>query len=75
MEGESSHYKWEDVVQFGTLAIVLVNNDEAKWTISLDEDFNDNSNNTLPPSGHITLYKADLSTNEPIQFQHAPESE
>lgn len=71
VEEESSDYSWEEVVQFGTLAVVLVKNDEAKWTISLDENFRDNSNSSLPPSGNITLYKADFSLHEPIQFQYS----
>ena len=73
MDGNSEHYDWKEVVQFGTLAVVLVKNNQAEWTISLDENFKDNLNNSLPPSGHITLYKADFSSNEPIQLHFAPE--
>ena len=73
VDGDSNHYDWDDIVQFGTLAIVLVKKNQANWTISLDKDFNDQSDNFLSKSGHITLYKADFNDHEPIRLQYAPE--
>ena len=73
VDGDSTHYDWDEIVQFGTLAIVLVKNNQANWTISLDKDFNDHSYNFLTKSGHITLYKADFNQQKPIRLQYVPE--
>ena len=37
--GEMESYDWENIVQFGTIAVVLTKNNEAEWTIALNENF------------------------------------
>ena len=32
-------FEWDNIQQFGTLAVILKKNNEAVWTISLNEDF------------------------------------
>ncbi|MFS0865503.1 hypothetical protein [Fredinandcohnia sp. 179-A 10B2 NHS] len=64
--GKSESYGWENIVQFGTLAVVLVDHNEAKWTVSLNEDMVVDHNNYEPPTGHITLYKATMDETGPI---------
>lgn len=64
-DGESELFAWESVYQFGTLAIVLKRDDEAAWTISLNENFTMYSDASIPPSGNITLYKAEMEKSEP----------
>lgn len=64
--GETKHFDEEHTVQFGTLAVVLTEDDEAVWTISLDENFKSHANDDNPPSGNITLYKASKEHNVPM---------
>lgn len=68
--GIFERYDWDQVVQFGTIAVVLVGSNEAKWTIALNESFKSNSNDSRPPSGEITIYKATMDNNEPIMLQY-----
>ena len=63
-------YDWENIVQFGTIAVVLMKNNEAEWTIALNENFKSNSNEPAPPSGEITIYKATMDKNEPIRLEY-----
>jgi hypothetical protein len=63
---EVERYSWENIVQFGTLAVVLTKNDEAQWTIALGEDFISHENDPEPPSGSIYLYEAIDGSNEPV---------
>src|SRR5690625_1349211 len=42
-DGVTEHFNCENIIQYGTLAVVLVENDEAKWTISLNQNFRVNS--------------------------------
>lgn len=66
--GKSGQYSWDNVVQFGTIAIVLMRDGEAEWTIGLNENFQSHSNDPLPPSGEITLYRASMDRVEPIRL-------
>ncbi|HHY74274.1 MAG TPA: hypothetical protein GX497_13830 [Bacillus bacterium] len=68
--GKTEKYSWDSIVQFGTLAVVLVKNNEATWTIALNENFKSNANEPIPPSGEITLYKATMDNNEPITMKY-----
>ena len=58
------------IEQFGTLAIVLKQNDEAVWTIALNENFVVDSSSAEGSKGNITLYKADLGDVEPITLHY-----
>ncbi|QHE60281.1 hypothetical protein FHE72_03930 [Rossellomorea vietnamensis] len=66
--GKSGQYSWDDVVQFGTIAIVLMNDGEAEWTIGLNENFQSHSNDPKPPSGEITLYRASMDYVKPVRL-------
>lgn len=68
--GEMDTFNWDQVVQFGTLAVVLVNNGEAAWTISLNENFVVQSDSSVPPIGDISLYKAAMEENDPIKLTY-----
>lgn len=67
--GEMESYGWENIVQFGTIAVVLMQNNQAKWTIALNENFKSNSNEPAPPTGEISLYKVTMDENEPIKLE------
>ncbi|PFA62828.1 hypothetical protein CN378_17445 [Bacillus sp. AFS015802] len=67
-KGESEQYTWDNVVQFGTIAIVLVHDGEAEWTIGLNENFQSHSNDPKPPSGEVTLYPASMGKVEPVSL-------
>ncbi|MCR8849308.1 hypothetical protein NQ095_12880 [Rossellomorea sp. SC111] len=62
------YYDWDNVVQFGTIAIVLMRDGEAEWTIGLNEHFQSHSNDPKPPSGEITLYRASMDRVEPVRL-------
>ncbi|WP_312474516.1 hypothetical protein [Neobacillus sp.] len=64
--GKIEKFDWDHIVQFGTLAVVLMANDQAVWTISLNENFEVHSAADVPPTGDISLYKASIEKNEPI---------
>ncbi|WP_201715619.1 hypothetical protein [Rossellomorea arthrocnemi] len=66
--GKTGQFTWDDVVQFGTTAIVLVRDGEAKWTIGLNENFQSHSNDPKPPSGEITLYEASMDPVDPVRL-------
>lgn len=65
-------FPWEQVEQFGTLAIVLKRDDMAVWTISLNKNFSADSNSYQSNSkvGNISLYKATMEDNESIKLKH-----
>ncbi|MFW0781351.1 hypothetical protein ACM6N5_13900 [Rossellomorea marisflavi] len=63
---EVERFSWENIVQFGTLAVVLTENDEARWTVALGGDFISHENDPAPPSGSIYLYEAIDGSNEPV---------
>ncbi|TYS90091.1 hypothetical protein [Rossellomorea aquimaris] len=67
-DGKIEKYNWDNVVQFGTIAIVLVHDGEAEWTIGLNENFQSHSNDPNPPAGEITLYQASLESVEPVRL-------
>lgn len=63
-------FNWNQVVQFGTLAVVLTRDNQAVWTISLNENFEVHSDSSIPQSGEISLYKATMKNNKPITLQY-----
>ncbi|WP_163581732.1 hypothetical protein [Gracilibacillus saliphilus] len=67
-------FKWEQVHQYGTLAIVLVENNEAVWTIGLGDDFYFDQNTTDSPTGEIILYPATIVYNKIIRLQYQGEA-
>lgn len=64
-------FNWDQVVQFGTLAVVLTNNNEAVWTIALDENFKVQSESLVPPIGDISIYKATMEKSRPVTLKYA----
>jgi hypothetical protein len=68
--GEMESYKWDNIVQFGTIAVVLTENNGADWTIALNENFKSNANEPIPPSGEITIYKATMGKAEPVTLEY-----
>ncbi|MEI3612209.1 hypothetical protein [Pseudogracilibacillus sp. SO30301A] len=69
--GKTELFKWENIVQYGTLAVVLKENDEAVWTISLNENFEVQSDASQPTEGNISLYRAALEEKQlPIILQY-----
>ena len=69
---ENNHatlFEWENIKQFGTLAVVLMKNNEAIWTISLNENSMVYSDASKPTTGNIRLYKATMES-EPITLQY-----
>ncbi|QUW23091.1 hypothetical protein JSQ81_05855 [Sporosarcina sp. Marseille-Q4063] len=70
---ENNHdefFEWDNVHQFGTLAIVLERDDQAIWTIALNEDFELYSNASVPPTGSISLYKATVGNKESYDLKY-----
>ncbi|GGB31720.1 hypothetical protein F3157_03920 [Virgibacillus dakarensis] len=67
--GKTELFDWDHIQQFGTLAIVLMKDDHAAWTIALDENFEMYSDASIPPSGNIVLYKATMEKNEPVTLR------
>src|SRR5699024_5995782 len=63
-------FDWDNIHQFGTLAIVLTRDDQALWTVSLDENFEVHSDAAKPTVGNISLYKATMEDNQPIVLQY-----
>lgn len=69
--GETELFKWEDIQQYGTLAVVLKRNNLAMWTISLNENFIVHSDSTEPIVGNISLYKVTMDQNRPVILEYA----
>ncbi|MGP4040885.1 hypothetical protein ACTWP4_13450 [Gracilibacillus sp. D59] len=67
-------FAWDQIQQYGTLAIVLEYNNEAKWTIALGEDFFFDENTTAPPTGEIILYEASLVNTKAVSLQYKVEA-
>src|SRR5690625_602906 len=67
---ETELFEWDHIHQFGTLAIVLKRNNEAVWTISLNENFEIFSDAAKPNTGNISIYKATMEENKPIQLHY-----
>src|SRR5690625_2478119 len=68
--GKSELFEWDNIHQFGTLAIVLKKNNEAVWTISLNANFEVHSAASEPTVGNISLYEATMEQNQPITLQY-----
>lgn len=66
VNNENELFEWDNIQQFGTLAVVLKRHNEAVWTISLNENFEIHSNTSEPNGGNISIYKATMDENEPI---------
>ncbi|RKQ33983.1 hypothetical protein [Oceanobacillus halophilus] len=64
--GDTELFDWDNIHQFGTLAIVLKKHNEAVWTISLNENFEVHPTASDSTVGNISLYKATMEENEPI---------
>ncbi|MEL3956487.1 hypothetical protein NST17_04580 [Caldifermentibacillus hisashii] len=74
VNGKTEIYKWDQVVQFGTLAIVLMKNNEAVWTVALNKDFNVEAEEKGETPGTILLYKATMGKTEPILLKRVSSS-
>lgn len=72
--GKTELFDWDHIVQFGTLAIVLMRESEAAWTISLDENFEVHSDASAIQTGDISLYEASMEENKPITLHYIPAS-
>ncbi|WP_077299850.1 hypothetical protein [Virgibacillus pantothenticus] len=67
----SETFSWDQVIQYGTLALVLMKDNQAVWTIALDENFDAEAiNDGKQQTGNITLYKATMDDNEPINLEY-----
>ncbi|MGP4065769.1 hypothetical protein ACTWPF_12660 [Oceanobacillus sp. M65] len=66
VNGEKELFLWENIEQFGTLAISLKRNNGVVWSIALNENFEIHAEASKPTDGNITLYKASLQNSEPI---------
>ncbi|WP_079710507.1 hypothetical protein [Paraliobacillus ryukyuensis] len=71
---QTTSFEWEQAKQFGTLALVLTENNEAKWTIGLAEDFYYDQNTPDPPVGSIVLYQATMNKVEPVTLEYTGEA-
>ncbi|UOQ48980.1 hypothetical protein MUN88_02250 [Gracilibacillus caseinilyticus] len=69
--GTSQFFKWEQAKQYGTLAIVFSENNQAKWTIGLGEDFHYDENTPDPPIGSIILYEASMEGVLPVKLMYS----
>ncbi|TFJ92336.1 hypothetical protein [Lentibacillus salicampi] len=70
VDGETETFGWDNMEQFGTLAVVLHKNDEAAWTLSLNENFEVHSDSSEQTVGNIRLYKATMKNNQPITLDY-----
>lgn len=68
--GKTELFDWDNIHQFGTLAVILKKNNEAIWTISLNENFEVHSAASEPTVGSISLYKATMEKNQPITLHY-----
>ncbi|TKC19016.1 hypothetical protein [Robertmurraya kyonggiensis] len=62
-------FKWKDIQQYGTQAVVLKRNKEPIWTISLNENFVVQSDSTGPMVGNISLCKVTMDQVVPVTLQ------
>lgn len=67
---QTTLFEWDNIEQFGTLAIVLKRDDEAVWTIALDEDFVVDSSSAEGSKGNIILYRADVENQRSITLHN-----
>ncbi|MDL4839426.1 hypothetical protein [Aquibacillus rhizosphaerae] len=73
VDGHTELFEWNNIEQFGTLAIVLKKNNEAVWTIGLNENFKIYSDAAKPTVGNITLYKATMEESQPLVLDYEGE--
>jgi hypothetical protein len=71
-DGATELFEWDRIVQVGTLAVVLKRNDQAVWTLSLNEDFEVHSDASEPITGTIRLYRATMENNQPLTLRNEP---
>ncbi|MCQ2011412.1 MAG: hypothetical protein ABF629_03235 [Sporolactobacillus sp.] len=70
--GATELFGWSSIVQYGTLAVVLKRDDQAVWTLSLNEDFVVHSDASEPTTGTIRLYRATMGNNQPLTLHNVP---
>ncbi|MCL1630795.1 hypothetical protein M3N64_02410 [Sporolactobacillus sp. CPB3-1] len=63
--GKTERFQWNQIEQFGTLAVVLKHADQAVWSITLNDDFTPNADAARPAKGTIRLYQATLKETRP----------
>ncbi|MBP1950813.1 hypothetical protein [Virgibacillus litoralis] len=68
--GNTELFEWGNIHQFGTLAVILKKNNEAIWTIALNENFEVHSAASEQTVGNISLYKAAMEKNQPITLHY-----
>lgn len=66
--GQKEHFSGDQIVQYGTLAVVLEKDNESCWTIALDESFQVHSDASIPVTGEIILYKSTMEKAQPIKL-------
>lgn len=69
-DGNTELFEWENIQQFGTLAVVLKRDNEAVWTVSLNENFEIYSDAPESTVGNIRIYEATMEKNEPIMLEY-----
>lgn len=74
-KGHKELFTWENIEQFGTLAIVLKRDNQAIWTIGLHANFEVQSNSKKPVIGNISLYKATMSKIDPVRLNFKSSSQ
>lgn len=72
-DGDKSMFEWDEIEQFGTLAIVLEKNQEAAWVIGLNENFEVQSDSLAQQTGRISLYKT--TSKELYRLNYKPDKE
>ncbi|MFC4401688.1 hypothetical protein [Gracilibacillus xinjiangensis] len=73
-QGMEQFFGWEQVKQYGTLAVVLSENDEDKWAIGLGKRHQVESAGKEQKKSKIVLYKAELEQAEEIHLQYQGEA-
>jgi len=66
----TERFAWDEIEQFGTLAVVLKKNNEAVWTIGLNKNFEVHPDASRPTVGNITIYQATMGDSEPITLEY-----
>ncbi len=66
---QEERFTWEDMEQFGTLAIVLKNHSEAVWTIALAESFVVDQVGEERQKDEIILYEAKINKATPKKLK------
>src|SRR5699024_8031660 len=69
-DNKTELFEWNDIQQFGTLAVVLQKSNEAIWTIALSENFIVESDASIAQEGNISIYKATLDKEQPITLYY-----